>query len=64
MLKDEQDFLTKFSCLTKNFYGVPRANKSEIIPEAIQVHNSEYLILNTILILLHNVPGKLNGIPF
>ena len=43
LLKEEQDFLTKFSFLTSNFYGLPKVHKSKIIQEAIQVQNSEYI---------------------
>ena len=42
-IKEEQDFLTKFSFLTSNFYGLPKVHKSKIIQEAIQVQNSEYI---------------------
>ena len=38
LLKEEQDFLTKFS-----FYGLPNVHKSKIIQEAIQVQNNEYI---------------------
>ena len=41
--KEEQDFLTKFSFSTSNFYGLPKVHKSKIIQEAIQVQNSEYV---------------------
>ena len=37
LLKEEQDFLTKFSFSTSNFYGLPKVHKSKIIREAIQV---------------------------
>ena len=40
LLKEEQDFLTKFSFSTSNFHGLPN---SKIIQEAIQVQNSEYI---------------------
>ena len=43
LLKEEQDFLTKFSFSTSNFYGLPKVHKSKIIQEAIQVQNSEYI---------------------
>ena len=43
LLKEEQDFLTKFSFSTSNFYGLPKIHKSKIIQEAIQVQNSEYV---------------------
>ena len=43
LLKEEQDFLTKFSFSTSNFYGLPKAHKSKIIQEAIKVQNSEYV---------------------
>ena len=43
LLKEEQDFLTKFSFSTSNFYGLPKFHKSKIIQEAIQVQNSEYI---------------------
>ena len=43
LLKEEQDFLTKFSFSTSNFYGLPKVHKSKIIQEAIQVQNSEYM---------------------
>ena len=39
LLKEEQDFLTKFSFLTSNFYRLPKFNKSKIIQEAIQTMN-------------------------
>ena len=42
-IKEEQDFLTKFSFSTINFYGLPKVHKSKIIQEAIQVQNSEYI---------------------
>ena len=42
LLKEQQDFLTKFSFSTSNFYGLPKVHKSKIIQEAIQVQNSEY----------------------
>ena len=42
-IKEEQDFLTKFSFSTINFYGLPKVHKSKIIQEAIQVQNSEYV---------------------
>ena len=53
LLKEEQDFLTKFSFSTSNFYGLPKIHKSKIIQEAIQVQNSEYvksvqLVLQTV----------------
>ena len=41
LLKEEQDFLTKFSFSTSNFYGLPKVHKSEIIEEAMQVQNSK-----------------------
>ena len=41
--KEEQDSLTKFSFSTSNIYGLPKAHKSRIIQEAIQVQNSEYI---------------------
>ena len=31
LLKEEQDFLTKFSFSTINFYGLPKVHKSKII---------------------------------
>ena len=43
LLKEEQDFLTKFSFSTSNFYGLPKVHKSKIIQEAIQVQNNEYI---------------------
>ena len=43
LLKEEQDFLTKFSFLASNFYGLPKVRKSKIIQEAIQIQNSEYV---------------------
>ena len=43
LLKEEQNFLTKFSSSTSNFYGLPKVHKSKIIQEAIQVQNSEYI---------------------
>ena len=43
LVKREQDFLTKFSFLTSNLYGLPKVHKSKIIQEAIQVQNSEYI---------------------
>ena len=43
LVKREQDFLTKFSFLTSNLYGLPKVRKSKIIQEAIQVQNSEYI---------------------
>ena len=43
LLKEEQDFLTKFSSSTSNFYGLPKIRKSKIIQEAIQVQSSEYV---------------------
>ena len=46
LLKEEQDFLTKFSFSTSNFYGLPKVHKSKIIQEAIQVQNSEYIKVN------------------
>ena len=41
LYKEEQDFLTKFSFSTSNFYGLPKVHKSKIIQEAMQVQNSE-----------------------
>ena len=32
LLKEEQDFLTKSSFSTSNFYGLPKVHKSKIIP--------------------------------
>ena len=46
LLKEEQDFLTKFSFSTRNFYGLPNVHKSKIIQETIQVENSQYVCLN------------------
>ena len=43
LLKEEQDFLTKFSFSTSNFYGLSKVQKSKIIQEAIQVKNCEYI---------------------
>ena len=43
LLKEEQDFLTKFSFSTSNFYGLSKLQKSKIIQEAIQVKNCEYI---------------------
>ena len=43
LLKEEQDFLTKFSFSASNFYGLPKIHKSKIIQEATQVQNSEYI---------------------
>ena len=43
LLKEEQDFLIKFSISTSNFYGLPEVHKSKFIQEAIQVQNSEYI---------------------
>ena len=43
LLKEEQDFLTKSSFSTSNFYGLPKVHKSKIIQEPIQVQNSEYI---------------------
>ena len=43
LLKEEQDFLTKFSFSKSNFYGLPKIRKSKIIQEAIQVQSSEYV---------------------
>ena len=43
LLKEKQDFLTKFSFSTGNFYGLPKVHKSKIIQEAIQLQNSEYI---------------------
>ena len=43
LLKEEQDFLTKFTFSTSNFYGLPKVHKSKIIQEAIQVQNSGYI---------------------
>ena len=43
LLKEEQDFLIKFSFSTSNFYGLPKVHKSKIIQEAMQVHNREYI---------------------
>ena len=37
LLKEEQDFLTKFSFSTSDFYGLPMVHKSKIIQEAIQI---------------------------
>ena len=41
--KEEQDFLTKFSFSTSNIYGLPKAHKSKIIQDAMQVQNSEHI---------------------
>ena len=43
LLKEEQHFLTKFSCSISNLYGLPKVHKSKFIKEAIQVQNSEYI---------------------
>ena len=43
LLKEEQDFPTKFSFSTSNFYGLPNVQKSKIIQEATQVQNSKYI---------------------
>ena len=43
LLKEEQDFLTKFSFSTSNFYGLPKIHKSKIIQGATQVQSSEYV---------------------
>ena len=43
LLKEEQDFLTKFSFSSINFYGLPKIRKSKLIQEAIQVQKSEYV---------------------
>ena len=43
LLKEEQDFLIKFSFSASNFYGLPKVHKSKIIQEAMQVHNREYI---------------------
>ena len=45
LLKEEQDFLTKFSFSTSILYGLPKSHKSKIIQEAIQAQNSEYIII-------------------
>ena len=45
LLKEEQDFLTKFSFSTSNFYALTKVHKSKIIQEAIQVQNSEYITI-------------------
>ena len=37
LLKEKQDFLTKFSFSTSNIYGLPKVHKSKIIQEVIQV---------------------------
>ena len=37
LLKEEQGFLTKLSFSTSKFYWLPKACKSKIIQEAIQV---------------------------
>ena len=59
LLKEEQDFLTKFSFSISNFYGLPKVHKSKIIQEAIQVQNSEYIKINepSDLTLRPIVPG-------
>ena len=105
LLKEEQDFMIKFSFSTSNFFRLLKVHKSKIIREAIQVQNSEYVkiyghqdltlrpivegpncpnrrlsklvdillkpfliilkaTLNAILIFLHNVLEKTNGILF
>ena len=43
LLKEEQDFMTKFSFSTSNFFRLLKVHKSKIIQEAIQVQNSEYV---------------------
>ena len=43
LLKEEKDLVTKFLFLTSNFNGLPKVHKSNIIQEAIQVQNSEYI---------------------
>ena len=43
LLKEEQDFQTKFSFSTSNFYGLAKVHKFKIIQEAIQVQNSGYV---------------------
>ena len=43
LLKEEQDFLTKFSFSASNFYDLPRAHKFKTIQEGIQVQSSEYI---------------------
>ena len=43
LLKEEQDFLTKFLFWASNFYGLPEIQKSKIIQKAIQVQNSEHV---------------------
>ena len=45
LVKEEQDFLTKFSFSTSNFDGLSKVHKSKIIQEAKQVQNSEYIKL-------------------
>ena len=42
-IKEGQDFPTKFSFSTSNFYGLPKVHKSKIIQEAIQVQKSKYM---------------------
>ena len=36
LLKEEQDFLTKPSFSTSNFYGLAKVHESKIIQEAVQ----------------------------
>ena len=43
MLKEEQDFLTKFSFSASSFYDLPRVHKFKTIQEGIQVQSSEYI---------------------
>ena len=43
LLKEEENFLSKISFSSRKFYGLPKVHKSEIIQEAIQVKNSEYV---------------------
>ena len=45
LLKEEQDFLSKFSFSTSNCYALTKVHKSKIIQEAIEVQNSEYITI-------------------
>ena len=43
LTKEEKKFLTKFSFMTSNFYGLPKVQRSEQINEAIKQQKNEYI---------------------
>lgn len=44
LTKDESDYITKYDWYTANFYGLPKAHKSEIIRKAIKDQRSNVII--------------------